>query len=31
MNICFNKTNQRAFGTYPLKGKALKDAIEKKL
>ncbi len=27
MNICFQKTYQRAFGTYPLKGKVLHDAI----
>ena len=27
MNICFQKTNQRAFGTYPLRGKILSDAI----
>ncbi len=27
MNICFQKTFQRAFGTYPLKGKDLSDAI----
>jgi 2,5-diketo-D-gluconate reductase B len=27
MNVCFQKTFQRAFGTYPLKGKDLSDAI----
>ena len=27
MNICFQKTHQRAFGTYPLKGKTLADAV----
>ncbi|MGL6208569.1 MAG: aldo/keto reductase [Paracoccaceae bacterium] len=27
MNICFQKTHQRAFGTYPLKGDALHTAI----
>lgn len=27
MNICFQKTHQRAFGTYPLKGDALRSAI----
>ncbi len=27
MNICFQNTYQRGFGTYPLKGDALKDAI----
>jgi 2,5-diketo-D-gluconate reductase B len=27
MNICFQKTYQRAFGTYPLKGRDLADAI----
>lgn len=27
MNICFQKTHQRAFGTYPLKGDVLKSAI----
>lgn len=27
MNICFQKTYQRAFGTYPLKGEVLRDAI----
>ena len=27
MNICFQKTHQRAFGTYPLKGPALHAAI----
>jgi len=27
MNICFQKTYQRAFGTYPLKGDVLKSAI----
>ncbi len=27
MNICFQKTFQRAFGTYPLSGKTLSDAI----
>ena len=28
MNICFQKTNQRVFGTYPLEGEALRSAIE---
>lgn len=28
MNICFQKTNQRAFGTFPLKGDALTSAIQ---
>ena len=27
MNICFQKTYQRAFGTYPLKGEVLAQAI----
>ena len=27
MNICFQKTYQRAFGTYPLKGRELAEAI----
>ena len=27
MNICFQKTHQRAFGTYPLKGDVLAEAI----
>jgi 2,5-diketo-D-gluconate reductase B len=27
MNICFQKTYQRAFGTYPLKGEVLAEAI----
>jgi 2,5-diketo-D-gluconate reductase B len=27
MNICFQNTNQRAFGTYPLKGEVLATAI----
>ena len=27
MNICFQKTHQRAFGTYPLKGGALAEAV----
>jgi 2,5-diketo-D-gluconate reductase B len=27
MNICFQKTFQRAFGTFPLTGKTLSDAI----
>lgn len=28
MNITFQKNNQRAFGTFPLKGDALRNAIE---
>lgn len=28
MNICFQKTHQRAFGTFPLKGDVLKSAIQ---
>ena len=28
MNICFQKTHQRAFGTWPLKGDVLRGAIE---
>lgn len=28
MNICFRKTHQRAFGTYPLKGEVLAHAIK---
>jgi 2,5-diketo-D-gluconate reductase B len=28
MNICFQKTYQRAFGTYPLQGEVLHSAIE---
>jgi 2,5-diketo-D-gluconate reductase B len=28
MNICFQKTHQRAFGTYPLTGEVLRAAIE---
>lgn len=28
MNICFQKTHQRVFGTYPLKGDTLRSAIE---
>ena len=28
MNICFQKTHQRAFGTFPLKGEVLIKAIE---
>lgn len=28
MNICFQKTNQRAFGTWPLKGDDLRAALE---
>lgn len=28
MNICFQKTNQRAFGTFPLTGGELKQALE---
>ena len=27
MNITFQKANQRAFGTFPLKGDVLRDAI----
>lgn len=27
MSICFQKTYQRAFGTYPLKGTVLRDAV----
>lgn len=27
MSICFEKTYQRAFGTYPLKGDVLRDAV----
>ena len=27
MNICFQKTYQRAFGTFPLKGGVLKSAV----
>ncbi|MBC6441669.1 MAG: aldo/keto reductase [Rhodobacteraceae bacterium] len=27
MNICFQKTYQRSFGTYPLQGSACRDAI----
>jgi 2,5-diketo-D-gluconate reductase B len=27
MNICYQKTHQRAFGTYPLKGEVLAQAI----
>jgi 2,5-diketo-D-gluconate reductase B len=27
MNICFQKTYQRAFGTYPLKGETLRAAV----
>ena len=27
MNICFQKTNQRTFGTFPLRGETLKSAI----
>ena len=27
MNITFQKTNQRAFGTFPLRGEVLRDAI----
>lgn len=27
MNICFQKTHQRAFGTYPLTGTTLREAI----
>ena len=27
MNICFQKTHQRAFGTYPLSGDVLRNAI----
>ncbi|WP_282061050.1 aldo/keto reductase [Roseobacter litoralis] len=27
MNIYFKNTNQRSFGTYPLKGAACRDAI----
>lgn len=27
MNICYQKTYQRAFGTYPLKGEVLRQAI----
>ena len=27
MNICFQKTHQRAFGTFPLKGTVLRDAV----
>ncbi|MFN0115277.1 MAG: aldo/keto reductase, partial [Paracoccaceae bacterium] len=28
MNICFQKTHQRAFGTFPLNGEVLADAIQ---
>jgi 2,5-diketo-D-gluconate reductase B len=28
MNICFRNTNQRAFGTWPLKGDDLRAALE---
>jgi 2,5-diketo-D-gluconate reductase B len=28
MNICFQKTNQRAFGTWPLRGAELRAAVE---
>ncbi len=28
MNICFEKTHQRAFGTFPLKGEVLASAIQ---
>jgi 2,5-diketo-D-gluconate reductase B len=28
MNICFQRTHERAFGTFPLKGAVLRDAIE---
>ena len=28
MNICFQKTYQRGFGTFPLKGEALTQAIQ---
>ncbi len=27
MNICYQKTHQRAFGTYPLRGEVLAQAI----
>ncbi|MGQ0564383.1 MAG: aldo/keto reductase [Gemmobacter sp.] len=27
MNICFQKTHQRAFGTYPLSGRVLHEAV----
>ena len=27
MNICFQKTHQRTFGTYPLKGDVLQQAV----